>query len=137
MSVVEAMHKAAKPALFQSLRKYTASQAASINAYSRLFESTSSWKTWVEDTLRELLEVPSSRKLEISRSNELHGEQTQKYTFEQKEVSIGRASDNDIPLPLRSISRRHAHIVEREDGFYIEDLESSSGTYINRQRLEP
>jgi|GEM_PF-2067408 type III secretion system YscQ/HrcQ family protein len=137
MLVPEVMHKAAEPALFRNLRKYTASQAALINAYSRLFESTSSWKTWVEDTLRELLEVPSGRKLEISRSNELHGEQTQKYTFEQKEISIGRASDNDIPLPLRSISRKHAHIIEREDGFYIEDLESSSGTYINRQRLEP
>jgi type III secretion system YscQ/HrcQ family protein len=138
MPVPEPMHKNAKLALFRNLRKYTSSQVASINAYSRLFESASSWKIWVEDTLRELLEVPSGRRLEITQSSELHGEQTEeKYTFEQKEISIGRATDNDIPLPQRSISRKHGRIVERESGFYIEDLESSSGTYVNRQRLEP
>ncbi len=138
MLVPEPMHRVAgRPALFRNLQKYTSSQAASINAYVRLFDSTSPWKTWVEDTLRELLEVPSGRRLEITQSSELHDEQTQKYTFEQKEISIGRASDNDIPLSLRSISRSHARIVEREDGFYIEDLESASGTYVNRQRLEP
>jgi type III secretion system YscQ/HrcQ family protein len=123
--------------VFRNLRKYTSSQVASINAYRRLFENASSWKTWVEDTLRELLEVPSGLRLEVTRSSELHGEQTQKYTFEQKEIFIGRASENDISLPLRSISRKHACIVERERSFYIEDLESSSGTYVNRQKLEP
>ena len=137
MPVSEQMHRTAKLALLRNLRKYTSSQVASINAYGRLFESASSWKTWVEDTLQELLEVPSGRKLEITQSSQLHGEQIQKYVFEQREISIGRASDNDIPLRLRSISRRHARILLREDGFYIEDLESSSGTYINRQRLEP
>jgi type III secretion system YscQ/HrcQ family protein len=135
--VPEQLRNTAELALFRNLRKYTSSQVASINAYSRLFEGASSWKSWVEDTLRELLEVPSGRRLELTQSNELHDEQTQKYTFEQKEVSIGRATTNDIPLALRSISRRHARIVEREGGFYIEDLESSSGTYVNRQRLEP
>lgn len=137
MPVSEQMRRTAELALFRNLRKYTSSQVASINAYRRLFESASYWKTWVEDTFRELLEVPSGRRLEITQSSQIHGEQTQKYTFEQREISIGRASDNDIPLRLRSISRRHARIVEREDGFYIEDLESSSGTYVNRQRLEP
>jgi type III secretion system YscQ/HrcQ family protein len=135
--VPEQLRNTAELALFRNLRKYTSSQVVSINAYTRLFEGASYWKSWVEDTLRELLEVPSGRRLEIAQSNELHGEQTQKYTFEQKEISIGRATNNDIPLPLRSISRRHARIVEREGGFYIEDLESSSGTYVNRQRLEP
>jgi type III secretion system YscQ/HrcQ family protein len=137
MPVLEQRHKTAELALFRNLRKYTSSQVASINAYGRLFESAPSWKPWVEDTLRELLEVPSGRRLEITQSGVLHGEQTQKYAFDQKEIFIGRTTDNDIPLPLRSTSRRHARIVEREGGFYVEDMESSSGTYVNRQRLEP
>lgn len=135
--MLEQLRNTAELALFRNLRKYTSSEVASINAYTKLFEGASSWKSWVEDTLRELLEVPSGRRLDLAQSNELHNEQTQRYTFEQKEITIGRATNNDIPLPLRSISRRHARIVDREGGFYIEDLESSSGTYVNRQRLEP
>jgi len=137
MQAPELIRKGESLALFRNLRRYTSSEAASVNAYVRLFENVSPWKTWIEDTLRDLLEVPSGRKLEITQSSELHSEQTQKYTFEKKEISIGRSSENDISLPMRSISRQHARITEREDGFYIQDLESASGTYVNRQRLEP
>jgi type III secretion system YscQ/HrcQ family protein len=136
MPALEIPHPSVEPALFRNLRKYTASEAVSINAYRRLFEAASSWKVWVEDVLRELLEAPIGRTLEILQSHQLHGEQTHKYAFDKKEIFIGRAPDNDISLPLRSISRKHARIVERESGFYIEDLESSSGTYLNRQSLE-
>src|SRR5215469_7822610 len=129
MLALEVMHSSAELALFRNLRKYTASEAASNNAYRGLFEVASSWKTWVEETLRELLEVHTGRTLEILQSHQLHSEQTHKYTFDKKEIFIGRAPDNDISLPLRSISRKHAHIFERENGFYIQDLESSSGTY--------
>jgi type III secretion system YscQ/HrcQ family protein len=137
MPATKQVPKTKKLALFRGLKKYTSSQVASMNAYGRLFEKTSSWKTWIEDTLQELLEVPSGLKLDITQSSELHGEQTQRYTFEQREISIGRAADNDIALPLNSISRKHAHIVERDGSFYIEDLESASGTYINRHKLGP
>ncbi len=127
----------AEVAIFQDLPKYSRSQVALLNVHCSLFGRVSLWKTWVEDALRELLEVPSGRRLDITQSSEFQGEQVQKYMFEQKELSIGRAADTDISLPQRSISRRHARIVEREDGFYIEDMESSSGTYVNRQRLKP
>ncbi|WP_035351873.1 type III secretion system cytoplasmic ring protein SctQ [Edaphobacter aggregans] len=137
MPVLEPKHQYTGLKVFRNLPKYTPSQVASINFSRSLFGNAFSWKTWVEDALRELLEVPSGRRLEITQSSEFHGEQTQRYVFEQKDISIGRATDNDIALPQRSISRKHARIVEREEGFYIEDLESSSGTYVNRQRLEP
>jgi type III secretion system YscQ/HrcQ family protein len=138
MQVLERKNKTtAAPRLLRSVRKYTASEAAAINAYSRLFERASSWEKWIEDTLQDLLEVPNGLKLQISQSNELHGEQTREFVFDQKKISIGRADDNDISLPLNSISRRHAHIVERDGAYHIEDLESSSGTYVNRNKLEP
>jgi type III secretion system YscQ/HrcQ family protein len=137
MQVLERKNKPAVPTPLRGLRKYTASQAAAINAYSRLFERASSWEKWIEDTLQNLLEVPSGLKLQISQSNELHGEQTREFVFEQKEISIGRAAENDIALSLNSISRRHAHIVERGGAYHIEDLDSASGTYVNRTKLEP
>jgi type III secretion system YscQ/HrcQ family protein len=137
MQALDIMHPPIRLALFQNLRKYTAGEVVSINAHSKLFQAASSWKTWVEDSLQDLLETPTGRALEILQSHQLHREQTHKYTFDKREISIGRSPDNDISLPLRSISRRHARIFERETGFFIEDLASSSGTYVNRQSLEP
>ena len=63
-------------------------------------------------------------------------EQKQTLVFMQKEISIGRATTSDISLPLQSISRHHARIVERDSSFYIEDLHSVSGTYVNGRKLE-
>ncbi len=37
----------------------------------------------------------------------------------------------------RGVSRRHARIMRREDGFYIEDLDSVNGTMLNGQLLTP
>jgi hypothetical protein len=53
---------------------------------------------------------------------------------------IGRASPHDHVFPevdLTSadpdtyVSRRHAYILRRHDGFALEDLESANGTYVN------
>lgn len=135
MPVLERINNVER-ATFQKLRKYTFSQVALINAYARLFESAASWDRWIEETLQEVLEVPCGLRLEITQASELHGEQPQTYTFEKREIFIGRTNDNDIALPLRSISRRHARIVERDGSYHIEDLESASGTYVNRHKLE-
>lgn len=36
---------------------------------------------------------------------------------------------------MAGVSRRHARIVRRGDAFYLEDLASANGTYLNRERL--
>lgn len=47
-------------------------------------------------------------------------------------VTFGRSSKSDIALPDRTISNHHARItVVREDCF-LEDLESTNGTYVNQ-----
>ncbi len=43
-------------------------------------------------------------------------------------LRIGRADSNDIVLSDPRVSRAHAEISSREDGLYIRDLGSSSGT---------
>jgi pSer/pThr/pTyr-binding forkhead associated (FHA) protein len=35
-----------------------------------------------------------------------------------------------------TVSRRHAVLVHRDDGYYIDDEESLNGTYVNRRRVE-
>lgn len=49
--------------------------------------------------------------------------------------TIGRAPEADLFLDDVTVSREHA-IIEREaDGFYLRDLESLNGTYVNRTRV--
>jgi diguanylate cyclase (GGDEF)-like protein len=50
----------------------------------------------------------------------------------QKDVtSIGRDRDNDIVLDSDSVSRRHAKLEHRDGYFYVIDLDSTNGTFVN------
>ena len=57
------------------------------------------------------------------------------YTINGSCVTIGRGQDNDIYLPDEKISRHHARIVRNLGGYYLEDLTSANGTYVNAQRV--
>jgi len=46
-------------------------------------------------------------------------------------ITIGRDLDNDIPLDDTKLSRRHCRIIREPDGFVLEDMESSNGSYVN------
>ena len=50
-------------------------------------------------------------------------------------VTIGRADDQAIVLPHPSISRRHARIRVTEDGYLIEDAESTNGVFVDSERI--
>ena len=51
-------------------------------------------------------------------------------------TTIGRSPDCDIFLDDVTVSRKHAELVRRDDAFYIEDLGSLNGTFLNRRRIE-
>jgi hypothetical protein len=48
---------------------------------------------------------------------------------------LGRSSSADLRLPHASISRRHARLLRRGERFFIEDLGSQNGTYLDEERL--
>lgn len=53
-------------------------------------------------------------------------------------VRIGRATNNaewEILLQDRSVSRPHAQIEHRDDGWYLRDLSSRNGTRVNGQAV--
>jgi pSer/pThr/pTyr-binding forkhead associated (FHA) protein len=52
------------------------------------------------------------------------------------ETTIGRSPDCGIFLDDVTVSRKHAVLIERDNGFFIEDQGSLNGTFVNRKRVE-
>jgi hypothetical protein len=50
-------------------------------------------------------------------------------------TSVGRTPDNQIVVPIREVSRRHAEIVLVENGYVVKDLGSPNGTFVNGERI--
>ena len=48
---------------------------------------------------------------------------------------IGYGKEADISINRETISQFHARIHKEEDGFYIEDLNSTNGTFVNEELL--
>ena len=61
--------------------------------------------------------------------------QGQKHTF-RSQVTIGRRSDNTVRLIDAKVSRNHAKILATDEGFLIEDMQSSNGTLVNGENIE-
>jgi len=51
-------------------------------------------------------------------------------------AQIGRGPDNDIVIASGHVSRHHAIITWRAEGFEIADLGSMNGTLVNNRRME-
>ena len=54
---------------------------------------------------------------------------------QQRTWLIGRSRPCEIIFDDDSISRKHSQIVETGEGFYMSDLRSANGTFINGYRL--
>jgi hypothetical protein len=58
------------------------------------------------------------------------------YTLDAHALTMGRGSNNDVPLPTDEYaSTRHARFEPRRDGIWIEDIGSTNGTFVNGIRL--
>jgi hypothetical protein len=51
-------------------------------------------------------------------------------------LTVGRSPHSDLFLDDVTVSRHHARVLRDEGGFWVEDLNSLNGTYVNRKRVE-
>ena len=50
-------------------------------------------------------------------------------------ITIGRDTDNDLVVDNKLASRHHAMIQKIKDAYFIKDVGSTNGTYINGVRI--
>ena len=53
------------------------------------------------------------------------------YEFDEERISIGRDQDNEIQVPLSTVSRKHCVLFREQDEWFLEDLKSTHGTKHN------
>jgi hypothetical protein len=58
-------------------------------------------------------------------------------TGHKPRLSIGRGPDCDITIPDRSVSDEHCLVEVTSKGVLVVDQESTNGTFINQERIEP
>ena len=58
------------------------------------------------------------------------------FPLEGDRMTVGRRPDSDVFLDDVTVSRDHALVVRRGGEFYLDDLGSLNGTYVNRRRIE-
>jgi sigma-B regulation protein RsbU (phosphoserine phosphatase) len=58
------------------------------------------------------------------------------FALEHDRTSIGRALENDLPLPDQFCSSRHALIAATDVGHVIRDLGSKNGVFVNGKKIQ-
>ena len=66
-------------------------------------------------------------------SSEVKGQAWESQTL----LRAGRLASLEIALDDSSVSRRHAEVRLGEDGWFVRDLESTNGTFVNGVRIGP
>lgn len=59
----------------------------------------------------------------------------QHYPLVAERLTIGRDDANDIVIPDRRVSRRHAEVVQVGSEFILRDCASKNGTFVNGERV--
>ncbi len=71
----------------------------------------------------------------VNRLDSLNFKMQEYYVLKNK-IDIGRSSKNDMVIKDNFVSKNHARIFESEGSYFIEDLNSANGTYLNGQELD-
>lgn len=95
------------------------------------FVGVALWVIWRDLQGRKPVASASLLHLEILQAGE-----SIRRRFAVPEISIGRAPQNTCRLDSPTVSARHARLFFRQGHWWLEDLGSTNGTYLNAERLE-
>ena len=64
------------------------------------------------------------------------GANIKEFLLEKAAITIGRDPKNDIVIDNLAVSRFHTKITQQGNNYFVEDLQSGNGTFLNEQRVE-
>lgn len=64
-------------------------------------------------------------------------EEHQSFDLEGETTYIGRAPENDIQIDDKYISRKHLKIQKKGGKYFIRDLNTKNGTFVNGKQIRP
>lgn len=56
--------------------------------------------------------------------------------FQKSEVTIGKDKGNDLCIAKGELSAQHARLFYKQKLWWVEDLHSTNGTFLNNEKLE-
>src|SRR5258708_28133584 len=59
------------------------------------------------------------------------------FRFHQDLTTIGRTNGNDLIIQGKTVSRRHARLWFDKNHWFLADMQSANGTFVNSVRLQP
>jgi pSer/pThr/pTyr-binding forkhead associated (FHA) protein len=59
------------------------------------------------------------------------------HEIQKESLFVGRSANNDIQVPDRFVSRKHLKILKKGEEFFVKDLFSKNGTYVNGELINP
>ncbi len=80
-------------------------------------------------------ETPSNVYLRLITRPETLNYKVNELYYLNPENSIGRGDQNTIVFKDRFISKDHATLTEKGNEYYLEDLKSANGTFVNDRRI--
>lgn len=93
-------------------------------------------RAWGKEETQETMVLNCVKQTEAGRAMMLFADGRKEY-LQGSHWVIGKSSrDADICLSQPTVSRWHACITKKEEGYYIEDLHSKNGTYLGKNSLE-
>ena len=57
------------------------------------------------------------------------------YKLEKEEFTIGRELINDLIINDPEISRKHARLIKKDEQYFLEDLNSTNGTFLSGKKV--
>ena len=94
--------------------------------------------TEIEDDTGEIIDLPledlrEGQALLVVKRGPNAGSQ---FLIEKDVTTAGRHPESDIFLDDITVSRRHAEVRRKDGNFFVHDMGSLNGSYVNRERVD-
>ena len=95
------------------------------------------WTLW--NLLREFKQqgdkLATQKKPDITLSIKIDQGKESKRQFSQPQIMIGRDTKCDVSMMDEALSAHHARLTHHHGQWWLEDLNSTNGTYLNHEKL--